>query len=85
MHKVFLHPSGASALNFHAQKSAEKNFVSKEPRKSAFLQRRFRPRSAAKTCAMLVLPSGEAPNRTERRHDEPNDVKRGDADSSGHG
>ena len=85
MHKVFLHPSGASALNFHAQKSAEKNFVSKEPRKSAFLHRRFRSRSAEKTCAMLVLPSGEAPNRTERRHDEPNDVKRGDADSSGHG
>ena len=85
MHKVFLNLSGASALNFHAQKSAEKNFVSKEPRKSAFLHRRFRSRSAAKTCAMLVLPSGEAPNRTERRHDEPNDVKRGDADSSGHG
>ena len=85
MHKVFLHPSGASALNFHAQKTAEKNFVSKEPRKSAFLHRRFRSRSAAKTCAMLVLPNGEAPNRAERRHDEPNDVKRGDADSSGHG
>ena len=85
MHKVFLHPSGASALNFHAQKSAEKNFVSKEPRKSAFLHRHFRSRSAAKTCAMLVLPSGEATNRTERRHDEPNDVKRGDANSSGRG
>ena len=28
-----------------------KNFVSKEPRKSAFLHRRFRSRSAAKTCA----------------------------------
>lgn len=76
MHKVFLRPSGASALNFHAQKSAEKNFVSKEPRKSTFLHRRFRSCSAAKTCAILVLPSGEAPNRTERRHD---------ADSSGHG
>ena len=70
---------------FSHSKSAEKNFVSKEPRKSAFLHCRFRSRSAAKTCAMLVLPSGEAPNRTERRHDEPNDVKRGDADSSGHG
>ena len=76
MHKVFLRPSGASALNFHAQKSAEKNFVSKEPRKSAFLHRRFRSCSAAKTCAILVLPSGEAPNRTERRHG---------ANSSGHG
>ena len=77
MHKVFLRSSGASALNFHAQKSSEKNFVSKEPRKSAFLHRRFRSCSAEKTCAMLVLPSGEAPNRTERRHDEQNDVERG--------
>ena len=41
--------------------------------------------AAKKPCAMLVLPNGAALNRTERRHDEPNDVKRGDADSSGRG
>ena len=36
MHKVFLRPSGASALNFHAQKSAEKNLFLKSREKALF-------------------------------------------------
>ena len=67
MHKVFLRPSGASALNFHAQKSAEKNFVSKEPRKKAFSRCRRGSWGGEKPCAMLVLPNGAAPNRTAAR------------------
>jgi len=85
LHKVSSCPSGTSALKNHGQKTAEKIFVSKEPRKNAFSCCRRGSWGGEKSCAMLVLPNGAALNRTERRHDEPNDVKRGDADSSGRG
>ena len=85
LHKVSLCPSGTSALKNHGQKAAEKIFVSKEPRKKAFSRCRRGSWGGEKPYAMLVLPNGAALNRTERRHDEPSDVKRGDADSSGRG
>ena len=85
LHEISQCPSGTSALKNHGQKTAEKIFVSKEPRKTPFPAAAANHGAAKKPCAMLVLPNGAAMNRTERRHDEPNDVKRGDADSSGRG
>lgn len=85
LHKVSLCPSGTSALKNHGQKAAEKILFLKSREKTPFRAAAVGHGAAKKSCAMLVLPNGAAPNRTERRHDEPNDVKRGDADSSGHG